>query len=136
MVALVQQRKSLVLTLVKQRKNFAQGCIAVVIMVIFLITGKKSTQFCLGSISNKFDRRVMSSQKKYQSKKMVLIFQSIMMLLINHTNITYNIKYNQQCLTQPTVINLHPNEYIQGLHHYPFGVNLDRCAGSCNNLNE
>ena len=37
---------------------------------------------------------------------------------------------NQQCMTQPTHINLHPNEYIQGLHYHPFVVNLDRCTGS------
>ena len=38
--------------------------------------------------------------------------------------------------TQPTVINLHPNEYTQGLRYYPFPVKLDRCAGSCNTLND
>ena len=41
---------------------------------------------------------------------------------------------NQQCMAQPTHINLHPNEYIQGLWYYPFAVNLDRCFGSCNTL--
>ena len=34
---------------------------------------------------------------------------------------------NQQCMTQLTFINLHPNEYIEGLHYSPFTVNLDRC---------
>ena len=43
---------------------------------------------------------------------------------------------NQKCTTQPTLINLHPNDYIKGLGHYPFTVNLDRCAKSCNNLND
>ena len=33
---------------------------------------------------------------------------------------------NQKCTNQPTLINLHPNEYIQGLHYYPFAINLDR----------
>ena len=28
-------------------------------------------------------------------------------------------------MIQPTLINLHPNEYTQGLHYYPFAVNLD-----------
>ena len=42
---------------------------------------------------------------------------------------------NQQCTTQPTLINLHCNEYTQGLPCYPFPVNLDRCVGSCNALN-
>ena len=43
---------------------------------------------------------------------------------------------NQKCLTQPTLINLHPNEYTQGLYYYLFAVNLDRCIGSCNTLND
>ena len=38
-------------------------------------------------------------------------------------------------MTQSTLINLHPNEYAQGLRYYSFGVNLDRCARSCNILN-
>ena len=29
-------------------------------------------------------------------------------------------------MTQPTIINLHPNRYTQGLHYYPFVVTLDR----------
>ena len=43
---------------------------------------------------------------------------------------------NQKCMTQPTLINLHPNEYNQEFHYYPFAVKLDRCAGSCNTLND
>ena len=43
---------------------------------------------------------------------------------------------NQQCIIQPTLINLHLNEYTQGLHYYSFTVNLDRCVGSCNTLND
>ena len=39
-------------------------------------------------------------------------------------------------MTQPTLINLHPNEYSQELHYYPFTVKLDRCVGSCNTLND
>ena len=39
-------------------------------------------------------------------------------------------------MTQPTLINLHPNEYSQKFHYYPFAVNLDRCVGSCNTLND
>ena len=33
-------------------------------------------------------------------------------------------------------INLHPNEYSQEFHYYPFAVKLDRCIGSCNTLND
>ena len=43
---------------------------------------------------------------------------------------------NKKCMTQPTLINLHPNEYRQELHYYPFSVNLDRCAGICNTLDD
>ena len=38
-------------------------------------------------------------------------------------------------MIQYTLINLHCNEYSQGLRYYPFAVNLDRCFGSCNTLN-
>ena len=30
------------------------------------------------------------------------------------------------CMIQPTLINLHPNEYSQKSHYYPFAVKLDR----------
>ena len=30
------------------------------------------------------------------------------------------------CMIQPTLINLHPNEYSQKFHYYPFAVKLDR----------
>ena len=42
---------------------------------------------------------------------------------------------NQKCTSQPTLINLHPNEYTKGLCYCPFEVNLDRCVGSCSTLN-
>ena len=41
---------------------------------------------------------------------------------------------NQKCEIQPTLINLHPNEYSQESHCYPFAVKLDRCVGSCNTI--
>ena len=34
------------------------------------------------------------------------------------------------------MINVHPNEYSQELHYYPFVVKLDRCVESCNILND
>ena len=39
-------------------------------------------------------------------------------------------------MTQPTLINLHPNEYSQELHYYAFTAKLDRCVGKCNILND
>ena len=43
---------------------------------------------------------------------------------------------NQKYMTQSTLNNLHPNEYSQELHYYPFAVNLDICVKSCNTLND
>ena len=43
---------------------------------------------------------------------------------------------NQKCMTQPTLINLYPNEYSQEFHYYPFAVKLDRSLGSSNTLND
>ena len=42
----------------------------------------------------------------------------------------------QKRTTHPTIINLHTNEYPQEIHYYPFAVNLERCVGSCNTLND
>ena len=43
---------------------------------------------------------------------------------------------NQKCEIQPTLINLHPNEYSQDLRYCPFPVNLDKCVRSSNTLND
>ena len=43
---------------------------------------------------------------------------------------------NQECTTQPTLINLHPNEYSEGLNYYTFAVNFDRCVGLKNTLDD
>ena len=43
---------------------------------------------------------------------------------------------NQKCMIQPIFVNLHPNEHNQEFHYYSFSVKLDRCAGSCNTLND
>ena len=39
-------------------------------------------------------------------------------------------------MIQPTLINLHPNEYSQEFHYNLSAVKLDRCVGSCNTLND
>ena len=43
---------------------------------------------------------------------------------------------NQKREIQPNLMNLHPNEYSQEFHYYPFAVKLDRCVRSCNALND
>ena len=39
-------------------------------------------------------------------------------------------------MTRPTFIDLNPDECNQVLCYYPFMVNLDRCNGSCNTLDD
>ena len=34
------------------------------------------------------------------------------------------------------LIDLHPDEYVDGLHYYPSVLNLDRCMGICNTLHD
>ena len=53
---------------------------------------------------------------------------------VNHTKCVS--LSNQKCMTQPTLINLHPNECSQEFHYYPFAVKLDRYVGSWNTLND
>ena len=89
MAALVQQRNILVLTLVKQRQNFAWVWIAMGIIVICLLIKKKPkannknanfpTQFCSGSKSEKV------AVGEFLINKICMILQSITVLLINST---------------------------------------------------
>ena len=66
--------------------------------------------------------------------KMFIVLLSNILNRSNHTKCVS--LRNQKCMIQPTVINLHPNEYSQENHYHPFVVKLDRCVGSCNALNE
>ena len=43
---------------------------------------------------------------------------------------------NQRRMAQPNLINLHLKEYSQELCCYSCAVNLDRCAGSCDTLDD
>ena len=50
----------------------------------------------------------------------------------NHTTcVSLN---NQRCMIQPTLNNLHHNDYFKEFHYYPFSVKQDRYFGSCNTL--
>ena len=65
------------------------------------------------------------------------MFIRLLTNIVNGSNHTKCISLNnQQFMSQPTLINSHPNEYSQGLPYYPFVVNLDRCMGSFNALND
>ena len=55
------------------------------------------------------------------------IFIGLLTGLVNRSNHTKRISLsNQKCMIQPTLVKLHPNEYSQELHYYPFAVKLDR----------
>ena len=41
---------------------------------------------------------------------------------------TYSYQFTSYCI--------HPTEYSQEVHYYPFAVKLDRCVESCNALND
>ena len=62
-------------------------------------------------------------------------FIGLLTSIVNASNYTKWVS-NQQCKTQPTLISLSPNEYTQGIHYYPFAINLDRFFGSCNTVSE
>ena len=65
------------------------------------------------------------------------IFIGLLTGLVNgSTNAKCISSSNQKCMTQPTLINLHTNEYSQKSHYYPFTVKLERCVGSCNTIND
>ena len=67
-------------------------------------------------------------------KKMFIVLSSNIVKGSNHTKCVS--LSSQKCMTQPTLMNLHPNEYNQEFHYYPFAVKLGRCVGSCNTLND
>ena len=51
------------------------------------------------------------------------IFIGLLTSIVNSSNHRKCISLsNQKCMIQPTLINLHPNEYSQEFHCYPFAV--------------
>ena len=62
-----------------------------------------------------------------------IIKEMFIVLLASIVNASAHVS-NHKCEIPPTLINLHPNEYTQELHYYPFPVRLDKFAGSCNTL--
>ena len=54
------------------------------------------------------------------------IFVGLLTGLVNGSNRTKCVSLsNQKCIIQPTLINLHRNEYSQEFNYYPFVVKLD-----------
>ena len=57
-------------------------------------------------------------------------------IFINFLLFHQTIALQKLCMTRPTLIDLNSDKYTQGLHYYPFVVNLDRSNGSCNTLDD
>ena len=65
------------------------------------------------------------------------VFIGLLTSLVSRSNRTKCVSLSsQKYMIQPTLINLHPNEYSQKFHYYPFAVKLDRCVKSCNTLDD
>ena len=65
-----------------------------------------------------------------------IIFIGLLTGIVSASNNTkFELLSNQNRMNQPTLINLHPNEYSQEFDYYPFAFKLNRCAGRWNTLN-
>ena len=54
------------------------------------------------------------------------MFIGLLTTIVSASNYTRRMLLShQKCMTQHTVIKLHPHEYSQELHYYPFAVKLD-----------
>ena len=70
-------------------------------------------------------------------KLIKIMFMGLLISIVNASNHKRCVSLsNLKCEIQPTFINLHPNEYDQEFHYYPFIVKLDKCVGSYNTLND
>ena len=64
------------------------------------------------------------------------IVKKMFIVLLNRiVNASNHPKYVSFC-NQKFKIDIYPNEYSKDLHYYPFVVNLYKCVGSCNILND
>ena len=120
--------------------------------ILQLITWKKKFLKGVGKVFSSVDNNVIDTKdildihryliRKTWYKIMLgfiqkMFIELLMPSVVNASNDTNYVSLNnQQCMIQPTLINVHPNEYTQGLHYFSLAFNLDRCLGSCNTLND
>ena len=92
-----------------------------------------------------WSKKLTTIQKLVKLKRVLLIMIMINILLVQFIEllnglgnglIIQSILSNQKWKTQPTLINLHPNEYNEEFHYYPFAIKLDQFVGSCKTLND
>ena len=77
----------------------------------------------------------MTKRIKYKiTTKMFIVLSTGIIGACNHGMIV-SIS-NEKGMTQPCFINLHPKEYSQEFHYYPFAIELERSVESCNIFND
>ena len=65
-------------------------------------------------------------QHKIMSGLIRKMFPGLLTAIVHVSNHTkYMLLSNQKCMIQPTIINVHRNEYIQEFHYYLLAVKLD-----------
>ena len=80
---------------------------------------------------------LMKKHYKIMFKIIFKIFIGLLTSILNASNHTKCASLrNQKCEIQPTLTNLHPNEYCREFHYYPFAVKLARCVRSYNTFND
>ena len=65
------------------------------------------------------------------------VFIGLLIRILNASNhVKYILLSIRKCMTQTTLINLHPNGHSEEFHYYLFAVKLDTCIGSCDTVND
>ena len=67
-------------------------------------------------------------------KKIFIVFLTSIVNASNHAKSV--LLSNRKWEIQPTPISLHPNEYSEEFHYYPFVVRLNSCTRNCNTFND
>ena len=77
--------------------------------------------------------------KKYDTKQYLELLKIFIVLLASLVNASTHTKFvslsNQTFQIQPTLIDINSNQYNQELNCNPFVIKLEKCAGSCNTIN-
>ena len=66
-------------------------------------------------------------------KKVFFVAMTFFNLNLSNVNsLEYVSMNNQECRTRTKIININNNEPV----FYPFSINVNKCSGSCNNIND
>ena len=65
-------------------------------------------------------------------KKVFYIGSSFLSSLVSTTSLNCITMKNQECKVIPEIINISSNQPV----FYPFSIEINKCSGSCNNIND